>query len=295
MKEPFNFRRTDLFYMAAGGVLLFWATKTAALSLSAESAIFALAAFTLCLLALSRRRETWKSGEVSVPAESGSGGLENAVVLAALFIKGTAMAAWILFAALTVRQIFRIAAAGKKNRPALPPPAALFGPLLSLIPAGLLYEWLTGLMHSGFPADIPAVAAALSVHLFLELLPAFFEKNEDRSEEKEISKKFPVRTRSCIGIHLLLIYPLAILAAVFYLLQPMALIPLAVALIAMGRAADHVDKKFDEYENILYNLNIALKNYRENLSEEEKKGNRYRRLQRQIRILTKILKDNFPD
>jgi HD-GYP domain-containing protein (c-di-GMP phosphodiesterase class II) len=207
--------------------------------------------------------------------------MDDILVFAALFLKGTGVAAWIMVISSFSFQVYllshyirkRFMAVGRikkaKERPvkknAFPYGQVLFGftspfnSALTIIPSGLLYEYVNrGSSLMGSWRNIIAILAMLFCYFGIATLISTITLI--------LRGGLPLKKFSIIWwdyyselfVSIFMLCPLGVLFALIYQKAPYALFLIAVPLIAMHHALKRFEKIFEESQHFIYTLAATL-------------------------------------
>ncbi len=251
-------------------------TKT----LNTHLLLFMLTATAICYVLHFRKMALWIVG---VKLKKGSTGttrwiMDDVIAYAALFIQGTAAAAWIVAAASFAFQVYLLSDAlihrfqtGKKLKekdeklPPFPVGQILyaftnpFNKIIMLVPAGLFYEFING--HGTelcSNRNIIAVACMLLIYFSIAcILSSVTIVLRQRRPISDLNSIF-MDHYSEITTYILMLCPLGLLIALMYTKEPIGLILLFIPVIAMHKAMKNIEIVFNEYKEFLYSLAYAI-------------------------------------
>jgi len=205
--------------------------------------------------------------------------MDEIPLFAALFLKGTGTAAWIialssfsfqvfLLTRALIRRYGRLRKAGGKvtfGRLIPPPGQILFGftspfnRILMIAPAGIVYGMIN--RGSGILSDWNNVIAVFAMFIVYYTIATFLSTLTIILRDSRPLRQLPLiwwDNYSDFSIYVVMLCPLALLFAVLYERQPAALVLLAVPLYSMHRAGKNFEKIEEEMGQFIDSLANAL-------------------------------------
>jgi HD-GYP domain-containing protein (c-di-GMP phosphodiesterase class II) len=262
------------------GILLI-AAVTPGMALSRENIVFIAIFSLICFFLHHKKFALWILRIQLVKRKKGGATrwiMDEILLFGALFLKGTAAAAWIILLASFSFQLYLlldyvgklISFSRKKRerqgkRKPFPYGQVLFGftspfnRVIMLVPSGIVYERLNH--GAALLSSWRNVAAILAMFLTYFSIATFLSSLTIILRERRTIRKFAViwwNYYSDLAVPIFMLCPLGVLFALIYNREPYALVLIAVPLIAMHRAMKNYETILEESQKFINSLANAL-------------------------------------